>query len=212
MQTYLQYKRMYRELEKQIAIKHGPDESDKRARRYYYQDGTSQTNADEQTQSREQADLRREHGQRTGITGPVLQPRHTARQHLEGNDDVERAGFDPEIQGDPHVIHSTDSLDDTTDIMAIDVEESAHSRANGGRADSRADGVPDGVDGVADEDPSYPDKLIVVSYEGVQDPQDPHNGFFLRQLFCRIMILMVAFTVLWSSTIDTTGLITVRHI
>lgn len=196
MQGYLQYRRIYKQLEKQLVVKHeAPDNVYTRCQRYYYQNNEIQTQSDELPSS-EQADILREHGHRSIVSGPALQPRHISRQHLERDGAVDRADFDPEIEGDPHIINSRDTLGDTPDMMVTGVERPAHRERSG----------------ALDGDPVHPDRLVVVTYEGDHDPMDPHNWPFWRRIGCTYLVAMAAFTALWSSTIDTAALTSLRMI
>lgn len=203
MQSYFQYRGIYKQLEKQLVVKHDkPDDVWTRERRYSYGDRAIQSQPFDQDGSKP-AKRRREHGQRTVMSGPSLNPRHSTGSHLEHGGDVERIGDEPAIGGEPHTINSRDTLGDTPDMMLTGVEKRGE---GGGEPDGARDGVPDGVaDGVADgaADGTHPkDKLIVVTFEGEFDPMDPHNWSFMRRLACTLLVSFTAAITLWASTID----------
>lgn len=177
MQSYFQYKRIYKQLEKQIVTKYEkPDDVWTSEGRYSYTGGEIESHPQEAA-SEEAARRASEHGHRTTMTGPAFLPRHSARQHLERDGDVERADYDPEIQADPYTINTRETLGDRTNLMLTGVE-----RAGG----------------------EYGEKRIVVTYEGDTDPMDPHNWTFWTRVGCTVVVSLMAFTILWSSTIDST--------
>ncbi|KAJ5996685.1 hypothetical protein N7522_008345 [Penicillium canescens] len=53
-------------------------------------------------------------------------------------------------------------------------------------------------------------KLIMVTYDGECDPMDPHNWTFKRRLACTLITPGTACVIFWSSTIDTTAIVSTR--
>lgn len=196
MQSYFQHRQISKQLEKQFVVKHDkPDDVWTRERRYSYSGGEIQSNEREESGwAREPAS--QEHGQRTFVSGPTLQPRHSTRTHLEHDGDVERADYaDPEIRGDPHTINSQETLGGTPDMMVTGVERR--------RPENEPYDVPDGVaDGTTKDGPVHPDKIIVVTFEGEYDQLDPHNWSFLYRVSYTVLLSLTAATMLWGSTID----------
>lgn len=196
MQSFFQNRRFRRQLEKQIVVKHDkPDNVWTRERRYFYHEGEIQSEQRELDES-EPARRRREHGQRTLITGPALHPRHTTRTHLERDGDVERADYDPEFQDDPHTINSLETLGGRVDLMLTGVER--HRQGNG-----KPNGTPDwAADGTINGESVQKDRLVVVTFEGDCDLMDPHNWPVPRRLACTALLSLTAATMLWATTID----------
>ncbi|KAJ5092659.1 hypothetical protein NUU61_007529 [Penicillium alfredii] len=187
MQSYLQYRRIYKQLEKQIVVKdERPENVWTSERRYSYRDGRIQSDWIEGEED-EGARRRKEHGNLTPMSGPAFLPRHSTRQHMERDGDVERADYDPEIQPDPQTLNTQETLGGTTNMMLTGVERPA-------------DGVADG----ATDDLAQKDKFIVVTYEGDYDPVDPHNWPFFLRLGYTIIVSLIALTMLWATTIDST--------
>lgn len=194
MQSYLQYRRIRTHLERQHVIKHDiPDDVRTHERHYSFRDGQFQSE-ERETEDDEPARRRKEHGHRTLISGPGLQPRHSARQHLEHDGDIERADFDPGIEGEPHTINSRETLGNTPDMMVTGVETLS----------------PDGVS--KDRDSAQKKKLVVVTYEGDFDPIDPHNWPFLTRFGSTFVVAMIGATILWASTVDAAAVTTVRKV
>ena len=195
MQSFFQHHRIRRQLEKQIVVKHDkPDDVWTRERRYFYHEGEIRSEQCEPDNG-EPARRRREHGQRTLVSGPALHPRHTTRTHLERDGDVERADYDPEFQGDPHTINSLETLGGTVDMMLTGVER----HRPGGEANGTADGA---TDGTTNGESIQKDRLVVVTFEGDCDPMDPHNWPFPCRLACTALLSLTAATMLWATTID----------
>ena len=197
MQSLFQYRRICRQLEKQIVVKHNkPDDVWTHERRYVYSEGEIQSEPRVVEES-EPARRRREHGQRTPISGPALHPRHTTRTHLECDRDVERADYDLEFQGEPHTINTLDTLGDTLDMMVTGVEK--RRPGSGDESSTTSNGAADGkIDGEA----VHQDRLVVVTFEGDCDPMDPHNWPIPRRLACTALLSLTAAIILWATTID----------
>lgn len=78
MQSFLEQRRIYKQLEKQIVIKHDqPEDVRTHERRYWYQGEEGLGSEDREPDDGEAAEKRRQHGNRTIMTGPALEPRHT---------------------------------------------------------------------------------------------------------------------------------------
>lgn len=208
MQSYLQYRRFYQELEKQIVIKREkPDNVWTHERRYWYKNDEICSNPRD-PEDGAPAERRRTHGHQTAIGGPRFEPRHTTRSHLERDGDVERADLDPEVQADPYTINTRDAIGGDVDMMVTGVERqrpTSQGSNNGHR--SVPDGNPD-ID--AERDSSEQEKQIMVSYEGDCDPMDPHNWPFPRRVRCTVLISLLAAVTWWSTTIDVTALPSTR--
>lgn len=211
MQSFIQHRDIRRQLQKQFVTRHEkPGDVWTLEGRYSYQDGEIQTIPREPDDDLP-AERRREHGHRTIINGPTLYPRHTVRAHLERDGDVERADFDPEFQTDPHTINTQDTLSSPTDVMVTGIE-----RARLG-ADASTDVSGGGSFGESGQEFERSDiewikknKLIIVTYEGECDPMDPHNWTFKRRLACTLITSGTACVIFWSSTIDTTAIVSTR--
>lgn len=204
MQSYLQYRQFYRELEKQIVIKREePDNVWTNERQYWYNDnGIGSTPRDPDDGA--PAERRRTHGHNTVVGGPRIEPQHTTRSHLNRDGDVERADLDPEVQADPYTINTRDSIGTDVDMMVTGLER-------GGPANQASNHeqncVPDGdADGVAEGGSSKHEKLIMISYEGDCDPMDPHNWPFLRKVGCTVLLSLLGAIAIWSTKIDASAL------
>lgn len=173
-------------------------------RRYWYGEGELHSE-DREPGDGAAASRRREHGQRTFISGPALEPHHTTRSHLERDGDVERADVDPEFQVDPWSINTRDSLGGEADIMVTGVERDR--RRDTGDFDGETLGGEDG-----NREPEKENKLIVVTFEGDTDPMDPHNWSFTRRVLVTLLLSFLEGVVLWSSTIDATALVSTRQL
>ncbi|KAJ5959831.1 Major facilitator superfamily domain general substrate transporter [Penicillium vulpinum] len=192
MESIRQRRDIRRKLEQQFVTKHEkPDDVWTHEGRYHYREGEIHTEPREPTDDLGAA-RRREHGQRTFITGPSLQPRHTVQSHIEREGDVEGAEYDPEIPTEPHTINSAETLGNTADIMVTGVE-----RTRPGDSES-------------DIETLKRKKLIIVTFEGDCDTMDPHNWSFKRRLFTTIITSLTGCVIFWSSTIDSTALTTAR--
>lgn len=173
-------------------------------RRYWYGEGRLHSE-DREFEDGLAASRRREHGQRTHISGPALEPHHTTRSHLERDGDVERADVDPEFQVDPWTINTRDSFGGGPDMMVTGVERTR--RRDTGEFDGE---TLDGED--ANSEFEEKDKLIVVTFEGDTDPMDPHNWSLTRRFFVTLLLSFLEAVILWSSTIDATALVSTRQI
>ncbi|KAJ5172105.1 hypothetical protein N7492_004698 [Penicillium capsulatum] len=199
MQSYLQHRWIKKQLERQYVVKHDePNDVWTHERRYWYGEGRLHSEDRESGEDRG-ASRRREHGQRTRVSGPTLEPHHTARSHLERDGDVERADVDPEFETDPWTINTRDSLGGGADLMVTGVERDRRRRTR--ELDGETlDG--DAVDGQNEKK----QKLIVVTFEGDTDPMDPHNWSTTRRVLVTLLVSFLGAIVLWSSTIDATAL------
>ena len=196
MQSFLQHRRIYKQLERQFVVKHDdPDNVWTHERHYWYGEGRVHSQ-DREPDIGAPASRRREHGQRTPISGPALEPHHTTRSHLERDGDVERADYDPEFQADPWTINTRDSLGGGSDIMVTGVERywRRGREVDGEEVDGAADGTEKG------------NKMIVVTFEGDTDPMDPHNWSFTRRVLVTLLLSLLGAIILWSSTIDAAAL------
>ncbi|KAJ5084480.1 hypothetical protein NUU61_009059 [Penicillium alfredii] len=202
MQSFLQYRRICKQLKQQLVVKHeSPDEAWTGERRYSYQGGRIQSEPREPDDG-EPATRRREHGHRTRISGPTLQPRHTTATHLEPDGDVERADYDTQIQGDPQTINSAETLGDTPEMIVTGLE----------RCRPEADDPNDVPDGTANGGgrKAQQDKVVVVTFEGDCDPMDPHNWPILCRFGCTVLVAFTASVILWASTIYSAALSSAR--
>lgn len=200
MQSFLEQRRIYKQLEKQIVISHEkPEDVRTHERRYWYHGEGGLGSEDREPDDGEAAAKRREHGHRTTIGGPTLEPRHATRQHLEREGDVERADYDPYVQADPYTINTRDTMGGDTDMMVTGVERERPAR----RGLSNSSGTTEG------EEPEM-EKIILVTYEGDTDPMDPHNWSFPCRVACTTLLGFLGSLVLFSSTIDASALTSTR--
>ncbi|KAJ5585093.1 uncharacterized protein N7459_004893 [Penicillium hispanicum] len=208
MQSFLEQRRIYKQLQRQILVKHEPpDDVWTHERRYYYRDGRIDSDPRD-PEGGEPEHRRREHGQRAPYSGPVLEPRHTARSHLHHQGDVERADYVPEFQADPFTINTRDTLGDRVDIMLTGVERNRPEDDRG--MTDEADGTHDAV--MTDGESKYKDELIIVTYEGDTDPMDPHNWSFASRAATTTLLSLLGAVILWSSTIDISALNETMHL
>lgn len=205
MQTYLQHRMIRQQLERQFVVKHAePNDVWTHERRYWYGEGRLHSE-DREPGGGPAASRRQEHGQRTYISGPALEPHHTTRSHLARDGDVEPADVDPEFQVDPWTINTRDSLGGGSDIMVTGVERPR--RRNPSEFDGETLGGEDD-DGGSEKN----NKMIVVTFEGDTDPMDPHNWSFTRRVLVTLLLSFLQAVVLWSSTIDATALVSTRQL
>lgn len=196
MQSYLQYRRIRKQLEKQHVVKRDmPDDVRTREDRFSFHDGQIQREHPVPDDDEPARRRREEHGHRTLISGPALHPRHTARQHLEHDGDIELADLRPEIEGEPHTINTRDTLGDTPDMMVTGVE-------------TRTANTRTGVSHDAGGDSEQKDKRVIVTYEGDCDPMDPHNWSLLSRIRSTLILSLITAIILWSSTNDAAALTT----
>ncbi|KAJ5163045.1 Major facilitator superfamily domain general substrate transporter [Penicillium coprophilum] len=197
MESIRQHRKIRRKIEQQFVTKHEkPENVWTHEGRYIYREGEILTEAREPSDDPSAA-RRREHGHRTFITGPSLQPRHTVRSHIEREGDVEGAEYDPEITNDPHTINSQETLGNTADIMLTGVE-----RPRPGYS----------TDSETDVESVKKNKLIIVTFEGDYDTMDPHNWPLKRRVWTTILTSMTGFVIFWSSTIDSTALTSTKKL
>lgn len=217
MQSFLEQRRIYKQLEKQIVIKHDkPEDIRTHERRYWYRGEGGLGSEDREPDDGEAAAKRREHGHRTIIAGPTLEPRHSTRQHLEREGDVETADYNPSVQTDPYTINTRDTLGGNTDMMVTGIERE---RPRHGRQLPRRSSTANGVERSrwsVDEDDDGGDmdmeKILLVTYEGDTDPMDPHNWSFTCRAACTTLLGFVSTIVLFSSTIDASVLTSTRQL
>jgi hypothetical protein len=213
MQSFLQHRRIRRKLQQQFVTKHEkPDDVWIHEGRYSYREGQIQTYAREPTDDPAAA-RRHEHGSRTLVSGPSLQPRHSIRLHLEREGDVEGADYDPELQTDPHTINTQETLGNTPDLMVTGVERP---RPGTNAPTGIVEGVPVGVgnramDSDSDVESLKKNKLIVVTYEGECDTMDPHNWTLKRRLATTLLTSLTGALTFWSSTIDAAALTSTKE-
>lgn len=205
MQSFFQYRQIYKELEKQIVVERDPPDNIRtHERRYWYRNNEIRSEPYDPNGGAP-AERRRTHGHHTVVGGPTLEPRHTARSHLERNGDLERADLDPDVQADPYTINTRDSIGASVDMMVTGVERQRP--ANEG-PDNVSDGAPNGVPDTGDSPQDK--KLIMVSYEGDCDPMDPHNWPLLRRLWCTALMSLLGAVTFGSTTIDASALASLR--
>jgi hypothetical protein len=191
MQSFLQHRAIRRKLEQQFVTKHEkPENVWTHEGQYGYREGEIYTHPRERSDD-PAAERRREHGHRTFISGPSLQPRHTAASHLGREGDIEGAEYDPELSTDPHTINSAETLGNTPDIMVTGVERPRP-------------GVS--TDNESDIESVKRNKLIVVTFEGEDDEMDPHNWTLKRRMLVTLLTALMGCVIFWSSTIDATAL------
>ncbi|KAJ5085428.1 hypothetical protein N7532_010199 [Penicillium argentinense] len=212
MQSFLDQRRFYKQLETQIVVKHEQSEDVRtHERRYWYRGEGGLGSEDREPDNGEPARRRREHGHRTIISGPTLEPRHSVREHLEREGDVEQADYAPEVQADPYTINTRDTMGGNVDMMVTGVERERTRQAVNGTTNGTANGTTDGVDGASHGDPEK-EKIVLVMYEGDTDEMDPHNWTFTCRVACTTLVSLLASLVLWSSTIDTSALTSTRKL
>ncbi|KAJ5679032.1 hypothetical protein N7462_007276 [Penicillium macrosclerotiorum] len=207
MQSYLQRRRIYKQLERQIVVKHeGPEDVWTYERRYWYPEGGGLSSDPRDPDNGAAAERRREHGHHTRIGGPTLAPRHTARLHLEPEGDAERADIHPDFQADPYTINTRDSIGGRVDMMVTGVERARpgdeQSNATVGTASDELHDRGTDTDSIDEKD-----RIIVVTYEGDTDPMDPHNWSLTTRCLCTTLLSLLGAITLWSSTIDATALV-----
>lgn len=217
MQSFLEQRRIYKQLEKHIVINHDkPEDIRTHERRYRYRGEGGLASEDREPDDGEAAAKRREHGHRTIIAGPTLEPRHSTRQHLEREEDVETADYNPSIQMDPYTINTRVTLGGNTDMMVTGIDRE---RPRCGRQLPRRTSIANGVERSRwsiDEDGDAGDedmeKILLVTYEGDTDPMDPHNWSFACRAACTTLLGLVSTTILFSSTIDASVLTSTRRL
>ncbi|CAG8898196.1 unnamed protein product [Penicillium egyptiacum] len=197
LQSFRQHRRIRRKLEQQFVTRHEkPEDVWTHEGQYGYREGEIYTHPRERGDDLA-AEQRREHGHRTSISGPSLEPRHSTRSHLGREGDIEGAEYDPELATDPHTINSAETLGNTADIMVTGVE-----RPRPGAA----------ADSESDIESAKRNKLIIVTYEGETDEMDPHNWTLRRRMLVTLVTSLMASVAFWSSTIDTTALVINRKL
>ncbi|KAJ5947211.1 hypothetical protein N7466_000226 [Penicillium verhagenii] len=204
MQSFLEQRRIYKQLEKQFVVKHNyPDDVWTHERRYWYRDGGGISSEERFADDGAPAARRREHGQRTSIIpGPALQPRHSLRAHLGREEDIERQDWHPAFDVDPFTINTRDTLGSSVDMMLTGIEGS---RARGDVS------TPDGL--VTDKQPGEEEeKIIIITYEGDCDPADPHNWSMPARCASTALLALMGGTILFSSVIDATALTSTRKL
>ncbi|KAJ5184800.1 Major facilitator superfamily domain general substrate transporter [Penicillium cf. griseofulvum] len=192
MESIRQHRKIRKKIEQQFVTKHEkPENAWTHEGRYYYREGEIQTEPREPSDDLG-AERRREHGHRTFITGPSLQPRHSVRSHIEREGDVEGAEYEPEMSTDPHTINTEETLGNTADIMLTGVERTRPGYSS--------------TDSESNIESAKKNTLIVVTFEGDCDPMDPHNWSLKRRVLTSILTSLTACVIFWSSTIDATAL------
>ncbi|KAJ6176080.1 hypothetical protein N7485_002994 [Penicillium canescens] len=181
MQSFFQHRDIRRQLQKQFVTKHEkPGDVWTLEGRYSYQDGEIRTIPREPDDDLP-AERRKEHGHRTIINGPTLYPRHTI----------------PSVR--------------PTDVMVTGIERArpgagASTDVSGGGSVGESSQEFEG----SDIEWIKKNKLIMVTYDGECDPMDPHNWTFKRRLACTLITPGTACVIFWSSTIDTTAIVSTR--
>ncbi|RJE24008.1 Major Facilitator Superfamily [Aspergillus sclerotialis] len=185
MQSYLQWQRIRDHLQYQIVQGRGPESGTvyTRVRPYVYRGGCIQP------QPRDHSD---DNGWRRRIdmtsnqraAAESILPRHSLRTHLERDGDIERADFQPDIGHDPYTINTRESLGDEIEMMVTGLETSANSK------------------------PIEEEKMVMVTFEGEDDPLDPHNWFFSTRVLATAIVTSLNLVVIWASTIHAPALTT----
>ncbi|CAG7975962.1 unnamed protein product [Penicillium nalgiovense] len=197
MQSFRQHCTIRRKLQQQFVTKYEkPENIWTHEGQYGYREGEIYTHPRERSDDLA-AERRREHGHRTFISGPSLQPRHTAASHLGREGDIEGAEYDPELSTNPHTINSAETLGNTPDIMVTGVERPRP-------------GVS--TDSESDIESAKRNKLIVVTFEGEDDEMDPHNWTLRRRMLVTLLTSLMGCVIFWSSTIDATALRTTMEL
>lgn len=198
MQSILEHRRISKQLERQIVTKRNlPHDVWTSERRYWYPEEGGIRSEERYPDDGSPARRRREHGHSTLVSGPVLEPRHTARSHLERDGDVERADYDPAFDVDPFTINTRDSLGGGTDMMVTGLE----------RERPRSyDSVDSDLTSFDEDLEKKKHRIIVVTFEGDCDPMDPHNWSMAWRVWSTIVVSSISFLALWLSTIDATVL------
>lgn len=204
MQSFLEQRRIRKQLEKQIVVKHNPpDDVWTSERRYWYPEEGGIQSEERYIDDGEPARRRREHGHQTLIAGPTLEPRHTTRSHLERDGDVERADYVPSFNVDPFTINTRDTLGGDVDMMVTGLERDRP--RNYDRPDSETESFESGPE-------KKKNTIVVVTFEGDCDPMDPHNWSFQSRVWYTVILSSLGFFTLWTSTIDATVLTTTRQL
>ncbi|KAF9250798.1 hypothetical protein DTO006G1_9695 [Penicillium roqueforti] len=197
MQSIRQHRVLRRKLQQQFVTKHEkPDNVWTHEGRYEYRGGEIHTEPGEPNDD-PAAGRRREHGHRTFISGPSLNPRHSVRSHIEREGDIEGSEYDPVLSTDPHTINTQETLGNTPDIMVTGVERPRPCDSTGSETDIES---------------LKKNELIIVTFEGECDIMDPHNWSFKCRLFTTILTSLTGCVVFWSSTIDSTALMTTKQL
>ncbi|KAJ5257082.1 hypothetical protein N7478_013186 [Penicillium angulare] len=205
MQSFLEQRRIRKRLEQQIVVRRKScDDVWTHERRYWYPEGGGIQSEQRYTEEEAPAARRREHGQQTMASGPSMEPRHSVRSHLGQEEDIEAQDRHPALNIDPFTINTRDTLGTDVDMMVTGVESQRVIRDVTGSID----GSTIGSDVNADEK----EKIVIVTYEGDYDPADPHNWSFIGRCACTILVSLLGAIVLWSSTIDTTALVSTRKL
>ncbi|KAJ5710095.1 Major facilitator superfamily domain general substrate transporter [Penicillium malachiteum] len=196
MQSFLEQRRIYKQLERQIVIKRESNNAWTHERRYWYPEEGGIQSEEQYPDDGVAAERRREHGQRTMISGPALEPRHHVRGHLGREQDIERQDCHPELNTEPFTINTRDAIGTEVDMMLTGVE--------GQRTTRNMSTYIDGCTTGSDDDEK--EKIIIVTYEGDCDPADPHNWSFLSRCATTVLLSLLSAIIIWSSTIDGTAI------
>lgn len=186
MQSFLQYRRIREHLQFQVVQQSDPNTCTAytRARPYVYQDGAIHAQArDYHADGRGYGWRRRVDVTRNQqAAAQSILPRHSLRTHLERDGDIERVDYQPDIQSDPYTINTRESMGNPTEMMVMGVEM----RAN---TDQNEEG-----------------KMVLVTFEGEDDPLDPHNWFLSMRVLATIVVSLLTSVVLFASTIHAAAL------
>lgn len=110
---------------------------------------------------------------RSSLSGTLEMSQHLVRLDMENPGEIERADFEVEIgEGDIATIHTREAM--------------------GNQVNLRVTGVPrdDG------------DKILVVSFEGNDDPMDPHNWPYRQKLIYTVIISLAGAAVEFGTVVD----------
>lgn len=185
MQSFIQYRRIREHLQYQI-VQHRDSDSGiayTRARSYVYRDGEIEAQSRDYlggTGWRQRVDVT--HNQQTAAQS--ILPRHSLRSHLERDGDIERVDYQPDIRSDPYTINTRESMGNPTEMMVMGVE----TRAN--------------------TDPGEQEKMVLVTFDGEDDPLDPHNWFLSTRVLATAVVSLLTAVVLFASTIHAPALTT----
>ncbi|KAL1968701.1 hypothetical protein VTN77DRAFT_1527 [Rasamsonia byssochlamydoides] len=172
MQSYLQYRGFRKQLEAQIA----------------QEDQEKPSEPDNREDGQDQGVSPGEEG-RTGRSRNIGQSRtlrispHSVRLDMEPTGDIDQVDFQTEIEGDVSTINTREAMGNTASLMVTGIE------------------VPP-TQTATNDIPGGDDKIVVVSFEGEDDPMDPHNWTLPRRLVCTFIICLTGATVEFGTVID----------
>ncbi|KAL2219667.1 major facilitator superfamily domain-containing protein [Thermoascus aurantiacus ATCC 26904] len=172
MQSYLQYRGFRRQLETQIV----------------QEDQEKPSKPDGRGDSQDRGVSPGEEG-RTGRSRNVGRSRtlricpHSERLDMEPTGDIDQADFQTEIEGNVSTINTREAMGNTVSLTVRGVE------------------VPP-TQTATNDIPGGDDKMLVVSFEGEDDPMDPHNWTLPRRLVCTFIVCLTGAAVEFGTVID----------